>query len=114
MTQAKFDIEAKAKGIASRLMISGEKVTGEQLAREFGLAGDEQVRDVIHWARTQGDPAISRIAAGRSGYFWAPTKEVGLPTIKGLRGRGLSMFDAAKGMAAAYGINNIEQEALPL
>jgi hypothetical protein len=104
-----FDMERVGKGIAHRLMISDETVTGAKLADEFRLANDQQVREAIHFARCQRDPNVSRIAASSVGYFWAASKEDGLPTILGLRGRAFSMLDAASGMAHAYGIFNLDQ-----
>lgn len=109
-----INIEKVGRGIAARLYISGEKVTGAKLAEEFRLAGDQEAREAIHWARCQRDAALSRIAASSTGYFWAPNKEDGLPTIHGLRGRAFSMFDAASGMAHAYGIINLDQCELSL
>jgi hypothetical protein len=109
-----FDIETKAKGIASRLMLSGEKVTGAKLAVEFGLSDSQQVRECVNWARKQGDSGISRIASDSGGYWWCSKWEDVETTVHHLRGRAYSILEASRGLAKSFGKSHLEQEALPL
>ena len=109
-----FDIERTARGIASRLMLSGETVTGAKLADEFGLAGSEQVRECVNWLRKQGDPSISRIASDETGYTWAIRYEQAQATVHHLKGRAFSILGAASGLAKSFGRTGIEQEELSL
>lgn len=107
-------MERVAKGIASRLMISGETVTGAQLAAEFGLSSSEEVRQCVNWLRRQGDPQISRIASDSTGYSWARDYAQVSDTVHHLKGRAFSILDAARGLAKSFGRSEIEQEELSL
>ena len=109
-----FDLETKARGIASRLMISGEKVSGAQLAQEFGLTDSQKVRECVNWLRKQGDPSISRIASDEGGYAWATKWADVETTVHHLTGRAHSILAASRGLAKAFGKSNIEQESLSL
>ena len=109
-----FDIELYAQRISSRLMLSGEKRTGAELAREFDLDCSQRVRACVNYARKQGNPQLSRIASDETGYWYAKSFEEAASTMHHLRGRAFSILDAARGLAASFGVKNIEQEELSL
>lgn len=95
-------------------MISGEKLTGEQIAQEFDLRSSSEVRESVNWLRRQGDPAISRIASDGDGYWWTSRWEDVEQTVHHMKGRAFSILDASRGLARAFGKAQVEQESLAL
>lgn len=77
-------------------------LVGRDICREIGIPNAEQLRELVNWLRSKGDPLFSRIDSDTRGYYLIREWREAQPTIEQPDGRIIGMQNAIRGLSRAF------------
>lgn len=79
------ELDLQIADYLQRLATKNHPITGKQIAREFDLPSDQDVRHAIH--RLRVEHGLVQICSGHYGYFWSGDPEDWAECANHLEGR---------------------------